>query len=305
MDCVISKMTKKCFIAILFLLLLSACGRSTSAADGTYICEQIIKDGTKLEAGEFYSPAPVLTLYGNGKAKLDVNGKSCKGTWNYSDDVFVLSMGQFQSCGTLKDGVCAVDLFGQGVTYCFFRGDSRLPDWEKAAEETLTNNRWSGDWYGYWHLENASGEWENLDGMYFDCFAKVDVKSDNSGKIVIWDEKSSFSEPVSAVEISLDLFPSDGYGRAISESGFFFSDDIEENTWVIEPDNEALENVISFSAHYDGQDGGFDYFVFLRPWGYIWDDALEAGNVRFPYYYDSWYIPLLSDKQEMPEKFER
>lgn len=305
MDCVISEMYKRLFIAILSLLLFTACGKSNSNAAGTYICKQIIKDGEKVEVGELYSDAPVLTLGGNEKAKLEINGKSCEGAWNIDNDIFTLSIGQSQSRGTLKNGVCSVELFEQGITYCFFDNDSSLADQEEESNMGTKNNRWSGDWYGYWYLGNASGRWENLDGMYYDCFARIDMKSDNTGKIVLWDENSSFGEPVSEVKLALDLFPSDNYGSASSLSGFFFLNDIEENVWIIEPDKEELENVISFSAHYTDAEGEFDYFVFLRPWGYVWDDALEYGNIRLPYYYDSWYIPKLSSSQSMPDNFER
>ena len=299
-----SSMKKLFFSLFPILLFLAACGKSDSAAAEIYTCEEIIKDGVKLEVSDFYSAAPVLTIYQNNSAKLEINGKECEGTWHCENDVFSMSMDSFQSTGTLEDGVCRIDLFEQGITYCFYSENISSCESENESEGASSDNFWTGDWYGYWHLENASGRWENTDGVYFDCFAKIDMKTADSGKITLWDENSSFTEPISAVELSFDLPSLDSCGIASSLSGFFFSEDITEDCWIIDPDNEEFENTISFSAHYPGGDGEFDYFVFLRPWGYAWDDAVNERNIRLPYYYDSWYIPMIDESKKMPNKLE-
>ncbi len=304
MDCAINNMKKLSFAFFSFLFFLTACGKSDSIAAEIYTCEEIIKDGVIFEASDFFSTPPVLTLYQNNNAKLAINGKECEGTWNCENDVLSLSMDSFQSGGTLEEGICRIDFFEQGITYCFYSENFSSAESEKENESSPNANFWNGDWYGYWHIENASGQSENLDGIYFDCFAKIDVKTAESGEIILWDENSSFSEPVSAVELSFDFTSSDSCGIARSLSGFLLNEKIAENSWIIDSDNEEFENTISFSAHYSGDNGEFDYFIFLRPWGYTWDDAVNERNIRLPYYYDSWYIPMINDKKQMPDKLE-
>lgn len=256
-----------------------------------------------MSVSEYFTSPPVLILSEGNTAKLEIDSKICDCTWENSSEGFVLIAGDRVSSGTLKDGICTLDLFGQGIRYVFCSEIASLSDSEDEGLQKEKNNRWSGDWYGYWILQNASGSWENMSGQVFDCFARLDMGIDNAGRITIWDEKSSFSFPLSVVELKLAPSPS-LYGSARSESGFFLSGDIEKGEWRIEPDKEKLDNVLSFSSHYAGPDGEFDYMFLLRPWGYIWDDATENEIIRLPYYYDQWYLPMLSEKNSMPDSFE-
>lgn len=284
----------------LSLLFLTSCGMNNSQNVSIYTCEQMIKDGKSISADDLFPTCPVLTLSDNGKATLELNGEVCDCTWSGSGGEFTLKVGDRSSSGTLEDGVCTLDLFNQDVIYVFCAENSALPE---KQEKGMKNKRWSGSWYGYWKIFNSSGEWENLDGQYFDCFAVIDMSVDNSGEMTLWDENSSMSSPLSRV--NLKLAPSSsGFGTARSESGYFFSGDISKGEWSISPDGEELENLISFSSRYSGAEGEFDYEIILRPWGYIWDDALENEYFRLPYYYNQWYIPMLNGKYSMPESFE-
>ena len=293
-------MIKKLSAILLAVFFLSSCGKETARE---YICEQITKDGEMLSVNEYFSSPPILTLTEKNKAILEINGGACDGTWENDNEKFILYTGDKISSGTMKDDVCSVDLFGQGVIYDFCADSFLSADREETEKSGVKNNRWSGAWYGYWSLQNASGKWENFDGQNFDCFAKIDMNIDNFGEITLWDEKSSLSEPLAVVK--LHLAPSSAlYGMAKSESGFFLSDDIEKGEWQMKPDKEALENLLSFSSHYSSPTGEFDYEVFLRPWGYVWDDAIENECIRLPYYYNQWYLPMLSRKASMPDSFE-
>ena len=282
--------------------MLASCGKTLSQ-DSEYTCKRMIKDGETLAVSEYFTSPPILILSEGNTAKLEIDSKICDCTWENSSEGFALIAGNRVSCGTLKDGICTLDLFGQGVRYVFCSEIASLSDLEDEGMQKEKNNRWSGEWYGYWILQNASGVWENMDGQAFDCFARLDMGVDNTGRITIWDEKSSFSFPLSVVELKLAPSPS-FYGSARSESGFFLSGDIETGEWRIEPDKEKLDNVLSFSSHYAGPDGAFDYMFLLRPWGYVWDDAIENETIRLPYYYNQWYLPMLSEKNSMPDSFE-
>ena len=301
MDCNLSDMFKKLSVILFFSLFLTSCGKVISSDTGVYTCEQITKNGEMLPVSDFFPTPPVLTLFEGNKALLEINGEECDGIWENAGGEFTLRTGDRTSAGTLESGKCMVDLFGQGIVYGFYNAAFSAP--EETEEKKGKNNRWSGEWYGYWELQNTSGAWENLDGQCFDCFAVIDMNMDNSGEITLWDEKSSRSSPLSLVKLTLSLSPG-LYGAANSESGFFLSDEIEKGEWEIDPDREELENVLSFSSHYSGTDGAFDYTFILRPWGYVWDDAIDRGNIRLPYHYHQWYLPMLSGNFSMPDSFE-
>ena len=294
---------KKIPVFILSFLLLTSCGKYVSHASSVFICEWITKDGKKYDVSEICSSPPVLTLYDSGKALLEIDGESCEGKWEDSDEGFNLFICDRSSVGTLRDGVCSIDLFGLGSVYGFCSEAFTSSDSDPVSYDDKKNNRWSGEWYGYWGIQNASGDWENLDGQYFDCFAVIDMGIDNLGEITLWDENSSESEPFSTVNLALAP-SSTGFGTAKSRSGFFFSCDVKKDEWEISPDKQDLLNVIYVSSHYSGSDGEFDYEIFLRPWGYVWDDAAANEYIRLPYHYDEWYIPMLSQAGSMPESFE-
>ena len=49
----------------------------------------------------------------------------------------------------------------------------------------------------------------------------------------------------------------------------------------------------------DDEENGFEYYVFMRPWGMSWDDVAEADSDDFlyadmmPVSYDDWYLEEL------------
>lgn len=175
---------------------------------------------------------------------------------------------------------------------------------------------WSGYWYGWWCVTNATGKFAEVDNWAWDVVAYNSVW-DDSGEMTIWDSETSWSNPLMEVDVAFtegstemgvlhvsegDMFPYREWLKAYDEVTPM---ELEENAWVVEPADSSVshfENMIQISGSYvdeDDRDNSFDYHIFLRPWGTDWEDV-ESGDTTgciyknmMPVLYESWYLPLL------------
>lgn len=296
-------MKKLILLILLFSILLAGCGAEADPNCGVYNCEQLIFDGKKLAPDSLFDSAPVLELSGKGKALLTLNNEVYEGQWSCEGEDFRLTTGDAVSEGTLSGGICRLDLMGTGLTYCFYSRNSPLPQWgdENAGDPQPMNNSWSGDWYGYWSISDASGDWAPLDGKSFDCFAHIDMPLNGLGSIRLWDESTSLDRSIADVRLSLSGAGENEFGHARSVSGTFFDQELPEGRWNISPGRQRAASLIRISSRYYSEKGSFKYEIILRPWAYIWDDVIQSGEYRLPFYYESWYLPTLAKNLPMPD----
>ena len=223
-------MKKLPFILVLIIIIvpvMTACGRTAEPECGLYTCEQLISGEEKIRVDSVYSEAPTLELLPGGKGVLTLGSKTYDISWKHEKGAFSLEFGQITSEGKLENGVCRLDLMGTGLIFCFFSKDSPLPQWttgETASSES--DNRWSGDWYGYWRITNAKGEWECMDEQSFDMFAHIDMDIAGSGTMLLWDESGKRDEPIATVELSVSGAAEGKYGTARSVKGSYYSQEL-------------------------------------------------------------------------------
>ena len=165
---------------------------------------------------------------------------------------------------------------------------------------------WAGDWYGWWMIDDGSGEYESYDGIWFDAFASIEVYEDDSGLFLMWDEDTRRDSYVSLVSVSFHPGTTDA-GSMTSESGQFLSDEtnVAHADWISDPgasDVSDYDHMIEIDGYYEDNDGSFRYYVFLRPWGMDWEDVREVDDSLLPGYYDSWYVDIMD--QPMPDSME-
>lgn len=157
-------------------------------------------------------------------------------------------------------------------------------DAEKTEYQTL-----SGDWYGWWKIANAKGSWYSSDGVWFDCCAQI---SEENGAISLtaWDENFTRSEY--NLKISADI----GKNGIYCTGGKAFGISVDEGGCTISVSEDGGGKLLIISGHIkEGKYDSFDYVIYLRPWGDKW-----TGDI--PYYYESWYLPLIEAAQPMPDK---
>lgn len=157
---------------------------------------------------------------------------------------------------------------------------------------------WNGDWYGWWKMTECAGYYEGMDDSRWDICGVIDIKSDNTGTVTLWDEDYSKSNPMAEASVSLLDDGMGEHGTMISKSGRFTNIDLSQEDWVVNPVAMEVDDLICIDGYYENGEDEFYYEIYLRPWGLYWDE-LDA-NSR-PAYYDSWYVPMIESGEYMPD----
>ena len=164
---------------------------------------------------------------------------------------------------------------------------------------------WNGAWYGWWTMTGCSGAYESMSGQWWDSCAVIDIGSDYTGTVTIWDEDYSRADPMLQASVTLNSAGVGEHGTVMSESGYFTNLPLEHADWIIDPAINSrfpdVENMICIEGWYEDGDDEFYYEVYLRPWGQLWDDFAADYPDDIPYYYDDWYLPLVESGSSMPD----
>ena len=164
---------------------------------------------------------------------------------------------------------------------------------------------WNGAWYGWWTMTGCSGAYESMSGQWWDACAVIDIGSDYTGTVTIWDEDYSRADPMLQASVTLNSAGVGEHGTVMSESGYFTNLPLEHADWIIDPAINSrfpdVENMICIEGWYEDGDDEFYYEVYLRPWGQLWDDFAADYPADIPYYYDDWYLPLVESGRSMPD----
>lgn len=218
----------------------------------------------------------VLTLAEDGSTTFAIEGKSeFTGTWNEESIV----IGSVTYSYTIdNDGT--LTLSGSDGIFCFI-------------SEAIN---WNNDWYGWWMIEEATGEYAEYAEMWWDLCATSEDYGEG-GCIVFWDEDdNSYDDPIGEMSFT------HGETTFSSDYGWFWCDEWEgEKELTCDLSESPVSDMLILSSTYTDEDGSITYTLYLRPWGVKWDDL--DSNVR-PYYYDTWYLPLIEAGKPLPKTFE-
>lgn len=177
---------------------------------------------------------------------------------------------------------------------------------EGGGTQTVSQDYWSGDWYGWWYVPSADGYWEELENGWSDCCARIEKYDASSGYIEIWDESGSGADEYMAeCAVSFGAGITEN-GGMMSEDGSFWDCAIKHADWIVDPGASAVsqyDHMICIDGTYEDpeNDGGFDYKICLRPWGMDWEDVAADDAEMLPYYYASWYLPAIQAGEAMPD----
>lgn len=152
---------------------------------------------------------------------------------------------------------------------------------------------WNNSWYGWWIINEGTGFYADWDSSWWDCCATAGM----DGEIVqlsLWDEDGdAFSSVMLSAELRYE--PS---GALSLVSGNFWDASLGSSFSLL-PGAQVgynYENLYIAEGYYNDPNdptSSFSYTVYLRPWGTLWDDWAADDSGCLPYYYESWYLPLL------------
>ena len=158
---------------------------------------------------------------------------------------------------------------------------------------------WNGSWYGFWIMTDCTGEYEGMGGSWWDVCGLIDI-GQAGGTVTLWEEDMHRGEPMAIVDVSLSADGTGAYGTMYSEGGSFWGGNVGHADWIVDPGLIDLEYMIHIEGQYEGDDGSYQYNIFMRPWGQVWDDVTEEHT---PEHYKDWYLPLLAAGKPMPDEF--
>ena len=157
---------------------------------------------------------------------------------------------------------------------------------------------WNGEWYGWWKMSGCYGDYESMEGNWWDVCGDIDIGTDYTGTITLWDEDYTRSEPMASVQVSLSEAGTGEHGTVMSEDGWFTNVALEHADWIVDPGLLDYDDMIWISGDYEDGDDEFHYDIYLRPWGLYWEDMEEDA---YPYLYTDWYLPLIDAGKSMPD----
>lgn len=159
------------------------------------------------------------------------------------------------------------------------------------AQSSTVAKAWLDEqWYGYWALSDSTGDWECINGSWWDCCAEVNV-SGSELKLTIWDEDMSKSDYLAELQLEKS---GDGYSCT---GGEFLGTAIENGQAALTL-SESSGTLLTISGKYeDSETGDFYYSFYMRPWGDTWPDS-----GRTPRYYQDWYLPLIQSDGSAPDE---
>ena len=171
------------------------------------------------------------------------------------------------------------------------------PETTNTTGDTLLD-WWNGEWYGWWKMSGCYGYYESMEGKWWDVCGVIDIGTDYTGTITLWDEDYTRSEPMASAQVSLSEAGTGEHGTVMSEGGWFTNVALEHADWIVDPGLLDYDDMIWISGDYEDGDDEFHYDIYLRPWGLYWDDMEED---TYPYRYTDWYLPLIDAGKSMPD----
>ncbi|HHX37708.1 MAG TPA: hypothetical protein GX717_06990 [Clostridiaceae bacterium] len=303
--------TKRLFalvIAALMLIGLTACGPKGDPNDpnlGVYEAKTFEYAGIEMDASGDW-----LELMAGGRATISIEGDEFKCKWKLDGNNFTLEERGDTFKGTLEAGVIVLDI--EGITYTFAKPGAYVPSQESASEvdpdpvvDTPSGEYadqiayWNGDWYGWWWITSAEGDWAHLSEKYYDMYCTIEIDNNGEGYMEFWDDDAGLMK----VEVVLDTNNNTEHGILTNTAGYLWDFDYDQGEWVIDVASTDYENMWTFEDTYidptpDEAGSNFDYFICMRPWGQSWEDVADSGE-RPPGY--DWYMDEISSGNAMPD----
>ena len=146
------------------------------------------------------------------------------------------------------------------------------------------------DWYGWWRMYNTSGDWAHMYGYYWDCCAEI-AQEEGTLRLQLWDEDLPKDVGLAAARLREEN------GVLKCAAGTFLDRELGPESWNIASAVDSCGQLLHIRGMYDAVGkGGFQYEIFLRPWGSRWPEKED----ELPYHYKDWYLPLIEAGETMP-----
>ena len=320
--------------AAALVILLFGIFRNSDGADnpacGVYIASYGTYAGDRVEIKDMWPGGFTVELLPRNKCRVVVDDKTetCRYELDKDGEIEIDLRGDDDLEGRLNENCLTLeDVMDSGVNLVFYKEGTAVPAVnEPAATEAPAIDTpvataapvesayswWNGDWYGWWAIYDAGGEYTDFVDSWSDVCATISVDGD-SGLVDIWDDTCEEGTNLGYIDVAFKPGKTNN-GRMLSESGYFLIDDVNSGDWVVDPGDSVVSRfdqmicIHGTVVEHDNSENWVEYIVFLRPWGMSWEDVRSDAcedmpySEMMPYYYDEWYVPQMNGP--MPDYFD-
>ena len=260
---------------------------------GRYSLTAVTVDGQTVSGDDLVTAGlsdSYIEFRNNGTATISAMGSTEELTW--SGTTLTDSVGIKQSY-LYDDDTVTIEMNGMKMVFSETDPDDPADDFA---------DYWDGDWYGWWMIDNGTGDYAELSGSWWDICAEIDMEENGAGTMVFWDEDFTQTEPLGTVNVQISKGDSSApHGYLSSGGGLFECGEIGKDDWAVSPDENDYADCLVFTGTMvssTNSEDSYEYMIVLRPWGKLWDDMEEDSR---PYYYTDWYLPLIEAGEDMPD----
>jgi len=269
---------------------------------GVYVAESAKLFGVKVDVSEVFDGPFTIELKPEGKATFCYNEGEFTVNWSLAkDNTFRAEGGEIKLYGGLKNGLMVLENVLDTGMYITLRNESiagPAPEETPEPEQTRSFDWWSGDWYGWWMMENRTGSYAEWQVNWWDTMGHFEQTQPGRFSVILWDEDLPRSNALSEFSMTVEEDGSEN-GAVTNGRGYFLDMDLSGGELEI-TDQCVYDGAMLLTGSYSDSDGTFDFTVLLRPWGEKWDDVDEDD---VPYYYEDWYLPLIESGAPIPDEF--
>ena len=273
---------------------------------GYYLLSKYVAGGTTMDAETLRSAGMnwTLLLQEGGTGKLDIGGGPVDIVWTNDAVTYAGTTTSYPMIADGNDLMLVMPYLS--ITFSLQEGVAPEP---ASLVPASVKDYWEGDWYGFWLISknNRTGTYAQWTENWWDCCVRITFAQDGTAHLVVSDEDSGEFSWLLETDVVFTSGTTPA-GTLVTSNGRFWNQDLTNGGWVCDPaqqaDVAAYEHMVEIEGHYADEEGEFTYFLVLRPWGMKWDDVPEEGYPGRPYYYASWYLPLLEAGSSCPVSFE-
>ena len=267
-------------LLVAMLLTLPACGSKPDPNCGVYEARIGTVDGITVSVQQVYENGFSVELKDGGKAVLKIDGEDYRLTWKCEGDRLTIEAKDTSFHGTLSEGMMVLEDFnGSGIDFTLIC--------KELFVSSSMSDYWDGRWYGWEIVFSGWGEYAGSEDMAMDVVSDI-VVSGKTGVMNIWYFGSSEDELIMNANFRLEE-GSTSNGKMVVQSGSVFGMALEDGALEIDPGEssvKSLDHMIEIRGIFtdpENAENGFEYLMFLRPWGMTWEDVENAESEDFLY----------------------
>ena len=223
---------KKTAIAVITAaaILLVGCGLTVAEKvydAGEYRLEKAELNGTEIAVNELYPEGATILLCSDGTGTIVLNDEESGISWKEEGETFSMLINELEASGparTDENEEIVLTMGNTGFVFHFGEGETvqALAEETGKQEQTVSQQKWCGDWSGRMWFENPTGVWSDYVYRSFELGGNVALDAEGNGTVELF--APYYAEAVPFLKLN---FYADSFG-CHSLGGFLMGYELKE-----------------------------------------------------------------------------